>query len=175
MNTKIIIGGVGAVVVIVGGYFFISSSQQDGSNGEVIDNSSTTESTGKKMAFADFVKQGGSYKCTVHQYVNNTDTKGITYINGGMIKGEFNTVTQGMKIDTNFIVRDGYSYTWSSFAPTMGFKMRVDQSAEGDAGASAQGTYSFNATQIGDYDCQAWDADSSLFNIPSGVTFKEMN
>lgn len=130
--------------------------------------------SGKKIPFSELVKkQDGAYKCTVNQYVANIETKGTAYINAGMIRGEFNTKLQNMNVDSTFVVRDGYSYTWSSMLPSMGFKAKVDTSAGGNNTAGPSGTYVFNAEQIGDYNCEAWTVDNSKFEIPASIKFTE--
>jgi hypothetical protein len=129
--------------------------------------------TGKKMAFADFIKQGGSHKCTVNQSVGGTETKGITYVSDGMIRGEYNTTAQGFSITTTLIVRDGYTHTWTSMTPGMGFKSKVVEGVTADGTTKTSGTYSFNAEQIGDYNCEPWVLDSAMFTLPDGVVFKE--
>ncbi len=166
------------LVIVAGGYMYVSrnnttispekeayKSDKEKINTEVVP-------SGKKMAFASFVKQGGSYQCTVHQYVNDTDTVGDVYLDNGKIRGEFKTTYNGMNIDTSFIVRDGYTYTWTSAMPTMGFKAPVVDS-ETTGSADTSGTYSWNNDQIGDYDCKAWAADQSKFAIPTSVKFTE--
>ncbi len=126
----------------------------------------------KKIPFAQFFAQGGSYVCTVNQYVENMESKGTTYMHNGMIRGEFSTAMQGMIMDTHMIVRDGFTYTWSSMMPTMGYKVPVQASGEADITTTTNGTYSFNAEQIGDYDCEAWSPDLNRFELPPEVTFK---
>lgn len=128
---------------------------------------------GKKMAFSEFIKQGGAYKCTVSQLVEGIATKGVTYIDGTMIRGEYTTNAQGMSVDSTLIVRDGYTYTWTSMAPGMGFKAKA-QEGTGETNTPTSASYSFNAEQIGDYDCQPWSADASLFALPKDVTWTEM-
>lgn len=160
-------------VVVVGGYFAFSGNKE-----EVADTSTNTdtaeETEGKKMAFADFLKQGGSYKCTVNQSVNNIEASGVTYLNDGMIRGEYSTTVQGRNIDGTMIVRDGYTYSWTSMLPGQGFKAKVVEST-GDGSAGTSGAYSFNAEQVGDYDCQPWTPDSSKFVVPTSITFKDVS
>jgi hypothetical protein len=173
MSKNIIFSIVGVVVIATGAYFVINSKNDDvggSEKGGMMENKS-----GKKMAFSEFVKQGGSYECTVNQNVGGTDTKGTTFISGGNIRGEYNTKTQGMSIDTNFIVKDGYSYTWTSMMPNVGFKSKVVASTDTNANAPTSGQYSFNAEQIGDYECKAWSADESKFAIPSTIKFQDMS
>jgi hypothetical protein len=179
-QTKTIILAVIGVAVIIGGYFIIKSNTSPSVGDEVVVTqteleTAAPEATGKKMAFSQFVKQGGSYQCTVHQYIGDMDTMGTTYIHNGMIRGEHTTEIQGMTIDTTLIVRDGYSYTWTSLAPNMGFKAKVTDMTNTDTSVQTSGTYSFNADQIGDYNCESWKEDVSVFEIPSGVTFQEIS
>ncbi len=176
--TKIIIAVV-IIAAIAVGYLSFKPNTSPGvvPNDTASETSTPAPSGGKKMAFSQFVKQGGSYKCTVNQYlgeVGGSSTKGITYIDGGKIRGEYSTQTQGLSIDTTFIVRDGYSYTWTSMMPNTGFKSRVSTEVKAEGSAATSGTYSFNSEQIGDYDCEAWTSDASKFNIPTSVTFKEV-
>lgn len=168
-QTKIIALIAGIVVVAGAGFFFLKPSAP----AENAD-SQQAATDGKKIAFSEFIKQKGSYKCTVHQYVADTDTVGTTYISDGKIRGEYNTKVQGMSVDSTFIMRDGYSYTWSSMMPNAGFKVKVVADAASDTSANTSGTYAYNADQIGDYDCEAWSGDESKFALPAGVTFREM-
>jgi hypothetical protein len=177
-QTKLLIGLLGGVVLVGGGYFFLNT-QKVAPVDEVVDISSsqteeTAQPTGKKMAFAEFMKQGGSYKCTVHQNVNDIETTGVTYMHNGMIRGEYGSDMQGMHIESHILVRDDYSYSWSSVMPTTGYKAKIVD-VEAGAGADTSGTYSWNAEQIGDYDCQPWSAEASMFEVPKEVTFTQLN
>ncbi len=166
----VIIGG----ILIAGGYFAYSWLKTN--DLEVVGSAdSRIDPNDKKMAFSEFLKTGGSYKCTVHQYVGDVNIIGQAYISDGLIRGEYNTKAQGMNIDATMIVRDGYTYTWSSVAPGMGFKVKVVENDGSDNGdVSTVGTYSFNAEQIGDYDCKDWNLDESKFVVPTTITFKEL-
>ncbi len=169
------------VVVILGGYLIIKSNKQsEYGTPVVVDTQTQNEETaqpqasGKKIAFSEFTKQygQGSYKCDVKQAVSDFENNGTVYLSNGNVRGEFTTVAEGRTLDTSFIARDGYTYTWSSALPQMGFKTKmVTTTAEtDDAKLSAQ--YSWNADQIGDYTCVPWTADASKFNIPTNITFK---
>jgi hypothetical protein len=96
------------------------------------------------------------------------------YISKGNISGDFKTSVSGMNMETFFIVKDGYSYTWSSMMPNIGYKVAVNQNSSVNTGASASGSYSFNAEQIGDYDCKPWTPSDSKFSIPSSIKFTEI-
>jgi hypothetical protein len=127
------------------------------------------------MAFSEFLKQGGAYKCTVNQYMQGTDVQGTVFINGDKIHADYNIAVQGMTIDSSMTVRDGYSYTWSSMMPGTGYKSKVVTSSDTSVGGTdTSGTYAWNAEQIGDYNCEAWNHDEETFALPTGVTFTEM-
>lgn len=181
--TKTITGIVVVVAIAVAAYFIffrgstssgIYQSQTSTERGAMTQGEMGEQPTsGKKMAFSEFIKQDGSYKCTVSQDVGGANTMGTTYVSNGMVRGEYNVSSQGMNMNTFFILRDGYSYTWNSVM-TGGIKMRVAQTGT-DIGSSASGSYSSNTDQIGDYNCESWTADSSKFAIPTNITFKVMN
>lgn len=171
---KTIISLVILVAVVAGGYLVIKNGKRTESvptvDTEVSSQAqeNTSESTaGKKMAFSEFIKQGGSYKCDVKQYMNDFENSGTVYISNGKISGEYSTVAEGMNIKSNFIISDGYSYGWSSALPNMGMKVKIVSNADGKGE-----TYTWSADQVGDYNCEPWTPDESKFNIPTSVTFK---
>ncbi len=126
--------------------------------------------SGKKMAFSEFMKQGGAYKCTVTQTVATMTTNGTVYLYGAKVKANFAVSVAGQSIDTSMILRDGYSYTWTSNSPTKGFKTKIVNNAENNQ-TSPKGTYTWDGSQIGEYDCSPWIAENSMFEIPSTITF----
>lgn len=184
MSNKVIATMVGVVVVLGGVYFAMSGNNSSGEManenpnsiavGEPNPSAPAENTSGKKMSFDAFLKQGGSYVCTVNQSVEGIDSKGTVYIDKGNIRGDFNTSVAGMNVDTYFIVKDKYTYTWSNMMQGKGFKAPVSAEGNGDSSTKTSDQYSFNAEQIGDYDCQPWSVDSSKFALPSGITFTEI-
>lgn len=144
--------------------------------------------TGKKMAFDKFLgmdKQ--AYVCSVHQYVQDMDNVGTVYIGAAKsdkiternIRGEFSVTVNKIQMDTAFIQKDGYTYSWSSLFPKQGFKIAISaEDSAANPGANAVkdngGTYNWNASQIGDYDCKPWTEDASKFTLPQTVVFIEI-
>ncbi len=180
MSNKVIAIVVGVVVVLGGAYYAMrgtSESVKDTNSiavGEPNPSTPVENSSGKKMSFDAFLKQGGSYVCTVNQSVEGIDSKGTVYVDGTDTRGTFNTTVSGMKVDSEFISTGGYTYTWSSMMQGKGFKVKVDNKVSGDTSTGTSGQYSWNAEQIGDYDCQPWSGDSSKFALPKGVVFTEI-
>lgn len=179
MSNKVIAIVVGVAVVLGGAYYMMRGGSEKSTEtnsiavGEQNPTTGNENTSGKKMSFDAFMKQGGSYTCTVNQTVQGIESKGTIYIDGNNTRGEFKTSVSGMNLDTMFLTKDGYSYTWSSMMPGKGYKVAV-KATVGDTTAGASGQYSFNASQIGDYDCQPWSGDSSKFAMPSGIVFTEI-
>ncbi len=156
------------IVIVVAGYFIFSKPKSEENQ-----NTDTVGTTGnKKMAFGEFLKQGGSYKCEVNQYVDDIETKGTTYISNGMIRGEYSTKVEGVDMTSITIIRDGYTYSWTSTLST-GFKIKNEVDSSTGEDTSYSGTYGY-AAQIRDYNCVAWSADQSKFSIPTNIEFQEI-
>ena len=188
---KIVIGGL-AIILASGLYYWVNSfmtNEQAALSSEVqtkteentLVSSTTaatttlTSTTTKKMAqntitFTEFMKKGGSYKCTVTQTVASMTSNGTVYIHDSLIKGNFSTRIQGQTIDASMIARDGYVYSWTTLSAGKGFKVKMTDTSRGALPTSTS-TYSWNGEQIGEYDCQPWVADDSLFELPASVTF----
>lgn len=131
-----------------------------------------SQNAGKKMAFSEFIKQGGSYQCVVNQYVGDTESTGEVFIDNAKIRGDFTTQTNGMTINSSAIIKDGFAYTWTS-ASNKGWKVPVQAVEDGNMQAVVA-TYSWNTDQIGDYDCKPWTADQAKFITPATITFQEI-
>ncbi|MFZ2522405.1 MAG: hypothetical protein WAX44_00510 [Minisyncoccia bacterium] len=187
MSTKTIGSIVVVLIVVVAGYLFFGNKSTDDKvmeSGEVMENKTlevstnttgnTTESQmGKKMAFSDYMKGNGSYKCDVHQDFSGTDSHGIIYISGGMVRGDYETSIQGTTMQMTMVVKDGYSYTWNSMMPGSGFKSKITEGS--NSTKQTPSNYSFDANQIGEYDCQSWTPESSKFSVPTNIKFQSVN
>lgn len=178
MSKQAIASVLGVVVVLVVGYFAFGKTKSDGIQNSAMQNgnSSGVESTNpnaKKMSFDAFLKQGGSYECTVVQNVSGVTSTGVVYVDGANVRGDFNSKVSGMSVDTTFLVKDGYSYTWSSALAGKGFKVKIENPG-GAGGTATSGSYSFDASRIGEYDCKSWTVDASKFALPTAVTFMDL-
>lgn len=132
----------------------------------------TQNTSGKKMAFEEFVKQGeGAWSCKVQYSVEQISSSGQVYVSNKNIRGNFTSTVQGFTVDTSFIAKDGMTYTWSSLSP-IGFKAPVVE-GKTTGGTETKGTISVDLKQIGDYDCSPWTVDEKLFVPPATITFKE--
>lgn len=171
---KTIISLIIVAVVAIGGYMLITKKHVDTT---VASDTATVAGenqapSGKKIPFADFVKKGGSYECSVEQHVGNIDSNGHVFIDGQRVRGEFTSNVSGKTIDSSLIIKDSMAYTWSSMMP-VGMKMAVNTTT-GDHDANASGSYDFNAMNIGDYNCKEWKVDEATFALPAGINFHDV-
>lgn len=175
--SKVTIGALVAIVLIVGGYLaFKGNKEVDTINIYNNEGTEVKNDSGKKMAFSQFIKNpGGSYKCEVKQVISDFDTSGTVYVSNGKIKGDYTTIAEGKTMKTSFIMRDGYSYMWGDMMMGSGFKVKIpDVTAATNTNLDTSGTYTWNAEQIGDYDCQPWVASEAMFSLPAKVVFKDL-
>jgi len=190
---KIILGGL--LLAVAGGvYFVVSTSVKSDISSDPVSFGTTTiplpvdvaatstasttpasttaeKPASKKMPFSEFIKQGGAYKCMVTQTVATMTTNGTLYINDGKVKAEFAVSVAGQTISTSMIIRDGYNYTWTSNSPTKGLKTKIATGGQGDSSTGPKGTITWDGSQIGDYSCEPWVAEASMFELPKTVTF----
>jgi len=185
MSKTTIIAITAAIIIALGGYNLVfrnKTTQENilpGSNNEIPNtenvNQVADKLAGKKMAFSQFIKQDfGPYKCEVKQALSDFESTGTVYMNEGKLRGEFSTVAEGRKMDSSFIMKEGYTYNWSSIVP-MGVKVKIpEKGMTGDINTNTSGTYSWNAEQIGEYNCEEWKVDEAMFELPTNIKFTEI-
>lgn len=130
----------------------------------------TSTKQGKKIPFTDFIGKGGSYTCEVTQSMASMNSKGTFYMHDNLVRVEFATTLAGQSMNTTMIARDGYTYSWTSLSPTKGFKTKIPQ---GDVQPGTSPTYTWNGSQVGDYSCEVWKADDTLFVLPKDIVFAD--
>jgi hypothetical protein len=181
-GVKIALGIAIAVALGTAGFYGFKDGKEATQEENVTSTQPSTESqTGKKIAFDQLAQQKGTHKCTVNQHVGEITTKGTVYMDKGFLRGEFAADYSGQKVNVYFIMRDGFTYTWNSMMPTQGFKIKNDTTVQvADTKAGVSGNITANTSngyldQIGDYQCEDWTADQTLFTLPTNITFKATN
>lgn len=172
MNTTQIIGIVIAAVVVLGGGYYVMTSPA----------STTGEEQGKLSAdnaafsgsFFDLAARGGNYKCDISSTGTDNSTTGTSYIDGGNLRGDFVTVIGGKSTETHMLKVGDDIYMWSDAMP-QGIKMKA-------AAAATQGTNptldsqvsGMSGTQSYGWNCSAVGSDASRFEVPTDITFTDM-
>lgn len=181
---KTIISILIGVVIVGAGIFLATKSTNKTQNLESNPVAITPESsnqgnnteTGKKMAFSELMKQGGSYQCVVTQYIDSAytaTTEGKVFINNTNIRADFAINTQGMQFTTSMITRDGSVYTWTSLA-NIGYKTKQSQEKQQGQNIGTSGQFAWNSEMVDGYQCDPWAPDMSKFTLPTNITFQEI-
>jgi hypothetical protein len=118
------------------------------------------------MSFLDLKKNA---MCTFDSTDNDMTSKGTIYISAeGNLSGDFVTTKSGTSTTSHMVVKSGVAYVWTG---SQGAKMDLS-SLQGSASAQAKSYVDVNSEV--DYSCEDWTVDASKFNLPSGVTFVDI-
>ncbi len=170
MSTKTIFGIIFGIIAVVLGYWLLSGQGSP----EMSKEGATQESASVGRTFAQLLGMGQSLKCT-YEYNDGTNvSSGTMYMadSGERLRGEFNFTQSGLGAMQMSMVRvDGYNYMWGSAMP-QGIKTKVTEENRAQLFDNADA----NATAINntEYKCESWNADASMFAVPTNVQFMDM-
>lgn len=176
MNKNAIWIGVVIILVIgIGAYLVMNNKPSDNEIGETngideVDNQNP--SAGTMMSMKELLAAGQSKKCEFNDDTDGRVTAGTMYISGGMMRGDFNTTDNNQAVAMHMIVKDQTTYTWIDGQNSMGFKMMLNTSATTNTNTNRSNV---DLDKKIDYRCSAWAADNSMFEMPSGVQFNDLN
>lgn len=159
-----------ALLVLLGGALVVFMGDGNLNTGTSGDGARMSEGNEFSGSLAQLQQRGGNYRCTFSHDTEVVRSTGVVYVADEKVRGDFESETQGISVDSHMITRDGFIYTWSPIAPT-GFKtVQVDTQANGTTETS--GEYS-DFQQSYDYSCESWSVDESKFQIPD-ISFVEI-
>lgn len=156
MQNKLMWGIVVLVVIAGGAYFFMKDSASVG-----------IETPPQFMSLKDLRGRTGQQTCTFTSTTQNSQSQGTVYLNNGMMRGNFTSVANGQSVASHMIVKDDSVYVWSD-GLAQGYKMDVSTLDTPPSQGSQSG---IDATAPVGYDCKAGNIDSSVFELPAGITF----
>ena len=164
--------GVGLLIVLGIVFFITRSSVSDGESVKSNEMNTVQEeplSGTFSGSMKDLVAKNQSVKCTFNHSTDIDTSSGTVYVAGGKIRGDFDIkAKQALGTFQAHMITDGeYSYVWSSLI-AQGFKMPITNSSGQAASAPASGV---DYNQSLDYACEPWNVDSSVFAIPTEISF----
>lgn len=174
INRNITLAIIGIIAVILLGWFFFFRNNNI-SNETIGGETSETAGGIFSGSLMDLTARGGDYKCTFDQTTAAGISQGTVYVSGNKMRGDFMTgAAQNGAMVENHMINDGtWIYTWSP-AMAQGFKMSMN-TATGASNANAQmGSSYADVNQALNYDCDAWNADASVFIPPVGMNFMQL-
>lgn len=149
MKKSYLIAVIVLVLVLSFGVFFI--------NGKKTTNNEVAKPTQNNVSqsFKDLFDLGKIQKCSFD--------RGTIFMANGKVRGDFSE-------NSHMIVDGTISYIWTDDQKT-GIKTTFDLSAT----PNPEGSTNFDYNQKGDYKCEDWDEDTSVFDLPKGVSFQDMS
>jgi len=166
MNKKIL-GIIAIVVLVLVGYMLMKRVPAPGDammhDGMMMDGPHSGA-----MTAAEILKSGKDQKCTFTRTDANAESAGTVYFSKGKMRGEFDVTAQGQTFKASMMSDGNDVYTWGSMMP-QGIKTPVSSGATNDPRNE-----SFDLDDMVDYNCSSWNANSSMFELPSDVKFSEI-
>lgn len=115
-----------------------------------------------------------SKKCTLKLATDKMN--GTYYISGGKVRAIVNITTdaaKGTTMETNMLIDSQNMYFWSEKPIAFGSKTSLEKMKSLSVNVTPQAgtdpTQQFNQDQV--FDCQPWQADNSMFEIPAKINF----
>ncbi len=122
----------------------------------------------------EIYQKGKPATCT-YKMINGGNTfDSILYVEWKKLRYTMNTELHGMKMENSTIVKDGYTYSWSSMAKDW-WKMKLDPEdvKGGTPDSTEKAPEKKEMTQKIEFDCK-YSVDSSKFDLPADINFKDM-
>jgi len=127
------------------------------------DNSQTTiQGTLKSL-----LTGGKSVVCTFSNTANANTVTGTVYASDGKMRGDFKSNSAQAAVAGHMIVDSGYSYIWTD-ASSQGMKMAISNQT---ATPPTTNSKTPDLNQNYKFSCQPWAVDSTVFTLPTNITF----
>ena len=166
--------GLGLAVVLVGGAIFFTMS-----GGDTVSEESNYESF--LGSIADLQKLGDTIVCTFENITPDVNMTGIVYMDGEDKMRMESTIEseQFGDMKSYTIIKDDYSYMWSTSMGEKGMKMLVpEESVDADTDTDEVADVLEGEDMIDQentYSCEKWKADSKMFELPEEIVFEDFD
>ncbi len=162
------------IILLAGGaYFMMKKTPSKISETKMTQTSPTAMKTKGTMTagtLKSLLTLGKSVKCSFSNKTESNSSEGTVYVSGGKMRADFSS-TSGKTTTNGHVIADSqFSYFWMDQSK-QGFKFPITNK-ETSTGTTQQ---SFDMNQSVNYSCGDWNADSSVFSLPIGVTFSSFN
>ena len=169
MNIKIVVG---LVAVIVAGGTIVLTQSASTTGGSQMTASGVPVPETFTGSMEGLFTLGVDATCTFERADEVGTVSGVVYVSGDRMRGNFNLDTDQGQFDGG-IIRDGaYVYTWAD-TPFGTFASKI---AYEDLAVETEYTETpVSFTEAIDYRCTGWNVDTSVFELPQGVDFVEID
>lgn len=128
-----------------------------------------------KGSLRSLLASGKNVSCEINYPDGNT--KGITYVSGSKMRGDFTVKSEDGKEMISHMLNDGiYAYIWTDLVK-QGTKMKLDTitpSSTPKVTPSAQ-TAGADLDREVDLKCKSWSVEDSKFKIPEDIQFSDLS
>lgn len=180
--SKVLVWILVAVVVVGGGWYLLAG--REGADGMMEGSETNSQEEGSAVSgegtseesLEGVLTRGGNYLCTFESTDPNSSSKGTVYMQDEQIRGDFESSVPAVGVvESHMIATGGYVYTWTSAAPTAGFKTKATAQTDlPNAISTSLGGSVEGDGYAASWNCRGWVPDASKFSLPSGVTFNEL-
>lgn len=135
------------------------------------DENENTEEESITGSIKDLLTKGKSMKCTYKETRDGETFSGVLYVAGNKSKTEIEFQVDG-KTGNMYTLSDGeWVYSWGTFLP-QGVKMNIKEMPKDQTDNSQETASNFEKKM--NYKCRFWIKDSSKFELPADVQFRDM-
>ncbi len=170
MKVQTIAWGILSILIFAG---LASISSRTNSDDSMIANDDVNAPGNQFRAFSGTlsdVRMQGTAQCTFTHTNESGDSKGTVYVANGLLRGDFVSTVSHMTIESHVIVDGEFAYSWSPISPS-GVKALLSEHTGATSGVAGI-EY---ASDSMDYRCTSWEIDTSVFSLPSGISFVEID
>lgn len=126
----------------------------------------------------DLLKLNKSIKCTFKSEIEDGTTSGVTYVADGKTKTEYEIQSDEVNIKSYSVFDGEWVFTWTS-ENNQGTKINIKKmeniSKEPVEEKEKEEVDYSDQTQNFDYKCEPWTPDKSVFELPKGMEFTDLN
>ncbi len=166
MNIKIVISALLIIAAASGIYFFTKDNKSE------VDDVKQSAEVFEKGKFTDLVNSNQDLKCTFNHDDGENISSGTVYFKSGgeKISADIDIVESRVnEMKLGLIRKDGFNYIWSD---VFGGVKNVVTDNNSFFESSEDSPINEEDTE---FNCETWQVDESVFELPEGVSFQEFS
>ncbi|MEZ4180299.1 MAG: hypothetical protein R3B41_02135 [Candidatus Doudnabacteria bacterium] len=174
MNNKII-GIVIAIIILGGGAYLLSQKQstQVASEQDTADQASSINP--EDTSLKQLLSLNKNQKCTISSNKEDEPMTGEVYFTKDKYRADVDNIVDGQTYKGHIVfnAETNKVSVWSD-NETMGFTMSVDEqtSAQDNPENNPEPINSDTSVKV---DCESWDPDSTMFDLPNNIEFQDFD
>ncbi len=173
---NLILAAIGLIIIVAAGIFVLSKKSTKAPQQAATTIQASPQESQNRGSLKSLLAKGKDLSCAFTS--NQGKTKGMVFISGKKMVGDFTTTESDNKqVESHMIQDDQYSYFWSS-AAVQGTKIKIstiEQVTPSPTASSQTQNQGVDINQDVDYQCSDWTVDNSKFVPPSNVTFMDVS